>query len=210
MGASRVNRTAFAILGYLTCWGPMSGYDVKKALEGSASNFWAESYGQIYPILKRLHADGLARPVANAGDGSRGKRVYEVTPAGRKALDAWLGEPTDLGTVRDEFLLKLFFGKRLAPGVLRDRVEDHRRSQHRLLERYETMRRGLESSFPESEDMPYWRMTLRYGERVARAQMDWCNEALGEVGRIESARAVNGKTSMKAGRARRRPGGEKP
>ncbi len=210
MGASRVNRTAFAILGYLTCWGPMSGYDVKKALEGSASNFWAESYGQIYPILKRLDADGLARPVAKNGEGARGKRVYEVTAAGRKALDAWLGEPTEPETVRNEFLLKLFFGKRLGPGVLRDRLEDQRRSQRRLLERYETLRRGLESSFPDSEDMPYWRMTLRYGERAARAQMDWCNETLEEVARIESARAASGKTSRKAGRARRRRGGEKP
>ncbi len=194
-----MNRTTFAILGYLTCWAPMSGYDIKKALQGSASNFWAESYGQIYPILKRLTAEGLVRPLEDAPEGARGKRVFEVTAAGRDALDAWLAEPTELGTVRNEFLLKLFFGKRAAPAVLRGHIEKHRAAQERFLDHYEVVRRGLETSFPDSEDMPFWRITLRYGERERRAEVDWCNETLEELARIEArgARSVKMKANTK-------------
>lgn len=201
MAAPRVNRTTFAVLGYLACWGPMSGYDIKKALEGSASNFWAESYGQLYPILKRLAEEGLVRPQGREnGSSARGKKVFEITAAGTKALDAWLAEPTETGPVRHEFLLKMFFGKRAAPDVLRKHIEEHRQAQEEFLEHYEVLRRGLESSFPDSEDLPFWRITLRYGERERRAQIDWCNETLEEIARIEAPRARKKKKA--GGRAR--------
>lgn len=187
----------------------MSGYDIKKALEGSASNFWAESYGQLYPILKRLSEEGLVRPVAGPA-GARGKRVFESTAAGRKALDAWLVEPTEMSTVRNEFLLKLFFGKRASPHVLRRHLEQHRAEQQRLLEHYEVVRRGLEASFPDSEDMPFWRITLRYGEHDRRALIDWCDETLEELGRIEASRGPAKKEPKTTGRASARTRGDTP
>jgi DNA-binding PadR family transcriptional regulator len=33
---------------------PMSGYDIRKTVQESIRFFWSESYGQIYPALKRL------------------------------------------------------------------------------------------------------------------------------------------------------------
>ena len=48
----------YALLGMLSIR-PMSGYDIKKLIEASISNFWTESYGQIYPILKTLVAEKL-------------------------------------------------------------------------------------------------------------------------------------------------------
>jgi DNA-binding PadR family transcriptional regulator len=48
------------------------------------------------------------------------KRVYELTPAGREALRAWVDEPSDGPRVRDEFFTKLV----LAPMAgLADRME---------------------------------------------------------------------------------------
>jgi PadR family transcriptional regulator AphA len=32
----------------------MSGYDIRKTVQESIRFFWSESYGQIYPALKRL------------------------------------------------------------------------------------------------------------------------------------------------------------
>jgi hypothetical protein len=31
------------------------GYDIKKEVEERLSHFWSESYGHIYPMLRRLH-----------------------------------------------------------------------------------------------------------------------------------------------------------
>ena len=50
--------TPNALLGLLSL-GPMSGYDIRQLIPRSIGYFWNESYGQIYPGLKRLAAAGL-------------------------------------------------------------------------------------------------------------------------------------------------------
>ena len=46
------------ILGLLSL-GPRSGYDIKTVVDRSTRFFWAASYGQIYPELRRLEDEGL-------------------------------------------------------------------------------------------------------------------------------------------------------
>ena len=46
------------VLGLLAS-GPRSGYDIKTTVDRSTRFFWAASYGQIYPELRRLENDGL-------------------------------------------------------------------------------------------------------------------------------------------------------
>jgi len=55
---SRENKSRYALLGMLS-YMPMSGYDLRKFIESSTSNFWSESYAQIYPMLKQLTREGL-------------------------------------------------------------------------------------------------------------------------------------------------------
>ena len=50
--------TDYAILGMLTLR-PMSGYDIRATIGESIAYFWTESYGQIYPTLKRLTKEKL-------------------------------------------------------------------------------------------------------------------------------------------------------
>src|SRR5713101_9932570 len=65
---SKENKSRYAILGILS-QGPMSGYAIKKFIEASISNFWNESYGQIYPILKQLSEEGLTSTHAEKQEG---------------------------------------------------------------------------------------------------------------------------------------------
>ena len=101
---------------------PRSGYDLKRSIDRTIRHFWAASYGQIYPELKRLEEAGW---IVGADGGSRARRVYRATPAGRAALVDWLhGEETRI-ELRDESLLRLFFADTLpadeALGLLRAR-----------------------------------------------------------------------------------------
>ena len=60
--------TAYVILGMLA-WRPMSGYDIKATVDRSTRLFWAASYGQIYPELRRLAEAGLVEGEAESGVG---------------------------------------------------------------------------------------------------------------------------------------------
>ena len=64
----------------------LSGYDIKAVVDRSTRFFWAASYGQIYPELRRLEREGLIQG-EDEPRGERGRRVYKLTKAGRKALD---------------------------------------------------------------------------------------------------------------------------
>ena len=89
--------------------GPAHGYELKQALEqrfGSALP--PLNAGQVYTTLARLERDGLVVG-AEVPDDSRQKRVYELTPAGRAELEAWIATPTAGTRLRDEFFLKLVF-----------------------------------------------------------------------------------------------------
>ena len=84
----------------------MSGYDLKKLIEFSISNFWNESYAQIYPILKQLAKEGLTTSHVEKRVGKPDRYVYTITDAGQNELRRWLAEPAELQTQRNELLLK--------------------------------------------------------------------------------------------------------
>src|SRR5215216_5837443 len=101
----RENKSKYALLGVLSL-GPMSGYDIKKTIELSLSNFWSESYGQIYPILKSLVEEGQATITVERQMGKPNRHVYTLTGAGREELEGWLRKPVEYEVGRSEILLK--------------------------------------------------------------------------------------------------------
>jgi len=91
-----------------------SGYEIKQLVDSSARFFWAASYGQIYPELKRLEKAGLIAG-ADSSQGARRRTVYELTATGRKAARAWIASPPAVFEMRDEGLLELFFAGSIEP-----------------------------------------------------------------------------------------------
>src|SRR3981081_4699581 len=80
--------TGRVILGMLAL-GKHTGYDIKQFVDKSTRHFWAASYGQIYPELRRLEESGLVRGQSEPS-GGRARVVYELTGAGELALHGWL------------------------------------------------------------------------------------------------------------------------
>src|SRR5437660_12170868 len=85
--------TGRVILGMIA-FGKQTGYDIKAFVDKTTRYFWAASYGQIYPELKRLEDHGLIEGRAEPA-GGRARTVYELTPAGEAALYAWRGSHED-------------------------------------------------------------------------------------------------------------------
>jgi DNA-binding PadR family transcriptional regulator len=82
------------------------GYELKQSFEQEFGDLLpALNAGHIYVTLGRLERDGLVVGQVVPGD-SRGKRVYELTEAGRAALAAWIELPISGRRLKDEFFMK--------------------------------------------------------------------------------------------------------
>lgn len=180
----KTSKTRFAVLGILS-YGPMSGYDIKKFYEQNVAGFWSESYGQIYPILKRLSQEELATRSVQKQEGKPDRHIYAITKKGREELQQWLREPTGRHIGRHETLLKLMFGQQVS---IRDNIQQIRHFRDRQLgELKEIM--DLKERFEHTEvddpNMPYWRLAFGYGEHVNRAYIKWAEEAIAALNKMD-------------------------
>ena len=174
---NRRRSTPYAILGLLSLR-PMSGYDVRKASAESVGHFWSESYGQIYPALRELTEDGLARRTTERRAGKPDRHVYEITERGRTALRAWLVEPPRPTPVRSELLLKLFFGDEATAARQADWVAGLLAEANAQLEAYARIKRALRRDPTTSAHRAHWLITLSYGEHRAESHRRWASETL--------------------------------
>jgi PadR family transcriptional regulator, regulatory protein AphA len=158
---SSLSATARVILGLLK-FEPRTGYDVKRVTDYSTRFFWRASYGQIYPELRKLEAGGLVRS-RDEPHGRRLRRVYELTDEGERALSGWLGSEDDMFELRDEGLLRLFFGELVSDDVLLRLV----RRRREIFENHAALFRGIAAELGEIEGPSA--EVLRYGIEY----MDW-------------------------------------
>jgi DNA-binding PadR family transcriptional regulator len=98
--------------------GERSGYEIKKTLEESFHHFFRASYGSIYPALAELERGGHVEGREVSQEGRPAKKVYVMTPAGRRALETALAGEEPRHVVRSEFLVLMFFAHLLPPARL--------------------------------------------------------------------------------------------
>ena len=175
------NSSSYAVLGMLSLR-PMSGYEIKKTIEGSVSNFWNESFGQIYPMLARLVDAGFATESRSEADSRR--REYRITARGRTALREWLQQPARFQPSRNETLLKIFLAAEVDSEVASEHLGRFRRHHTDALERYAAIERRLTELYANHPGLPFWLLTLRYGQRESEALLEWCDEAERQVKKL--------------------------
>ena len=174
---SKENKSRYAILGVLS-QGPMSGYDIKKFIELSISNFWSESYGQIYPILKQLTEEGLTSSHTEKQEGKPERYIYTLTEKGWDALRDWLAEPAEYMVGRIEILLKLFFGRHTDVSTNIEHVQQFRALQVALLHKYAEIEKHINEVCLDEAERLYSLITLNYGQHESKTLVAWCDETL--------------------------------
>jgi hypothetical protein len=169
--ARRSSSSQEVLLGLLTVE-PMSGYDLGQSIRASIGFFWNESYGQIYPNLKKLAAAGL------------------VTAKTEKQVP------------RNELLLKLFFGVQAGPETVIGYVERRAKIEGSYLEKFRQIERELMSQMGRYPDVPYWRMAARFGQLELEAHLRWAEETLKALRKMEAGprRRAIGKEKRHAGK----------
>jgi DNA-binding PadR family transcriptional regulator len=177
---SSLSPTARVILGMLGL-GLRTGYEIKRLSHDSTRFFWGASFGQIYPELRRLEAQGLVEAEEDPRGGVP-RRAYRLTETGRARLREWLtsGAPL-LFEYRDEGLLKLFFGdlveREETLANLRRLADEHRQDAALFREQLEP--RATRQAADTGLEFPI--VALRYGIELLDWMADWAERAEAEL-----------------------------
>lgn len=172
-----LNATAYVILGMVSRE-PRSGYEIKALVDNTTRFFWAASYGQIYPELKRLSEIGLVEGI-DASTGDRKRTRYAITADGRAELKDWLRKPPQTAEMREEGLLKLFFSGALKPAEAVETLRSMRRARLELAETLRSIEPKPEAV--EKLDDPFPLIVLRAGIEFNEWFAEWCERTESEL-----------------------------
>ncbi len=171
------------LLGLLTIE-PMSGYDLGQMIKQTIHHFWNESYGQIYPNLRRLESDGFVTRKTQKQKGKPDRNIYSITNKGRERLQRWLQIEPQPEVPRNELLLKLFFGANASPQTIKGYVEQMAVRERAVLGRFAVIEREIakNTNYPGA---PYWQIALRFGQIEIEAHMRWAEETLAALRKLD-------------------------
>ena len=99
--------TSHALLGLLRLR-PWTTYELAKQVQKGLGWFWPRAERKLYDEPKHLVASGLATATEER-TGKRPRTMYAITPAGRKAMRAWLAEPSAPPVLEFEAMVRVFF-----------------------------------------------------------------------------------------------------
>src|SRR5262249_36205665 len=180
-----LSATGKVIIGMLAAR-PRSGYEIKQLVDKSARFFWAASYGQIYPELKRLEEAGLIKG-SDASQGARQRKVYKLTAQGRRAAEAGIARAPELSELRDEGLLQLFFAGSIEPArtaeIARESAAKAAATAAELRGLQEEIAREHEAAGPEYSPDPGSLTVLRYGIELNEWAAEWFDRAAEDLER---------------------------
>ncbi|MCK4578233.1 MAG: PadR family transcriptional regulator [Candidatus Marinimicrobia bacterium] len=185
---SKPNNTKYAVLGALALEG-CSGYDLKKFLSNSIGHFWKISYGQVYPLLKQLAAEGLATVKTETQKKRPSRNVYTITDEGMKELRLWLESPLEMThtDLPKEMLLRIFFGAFTSIDVTVRHLEQFKQWAQRGRTMYIGIEQHLNEEHAGHSHQPYWLSTLRMGMLNTDALLRWCDESLADLRKHETS-----------------------
>jgi DNA-binding PadR family transcriptional regulator len=191
-----------AILGFLIDQ-PMHGYELKRALSPALPPQRRVNDGVLYPMLKRMEAEGLISGRVERREGAPDRRVFHTTAAGRRAFEEWLQsaveEDDDVAydfMLGHPFLTKSLFFRRLSPAQVSRKLVDQLETSEAKLADFRRIRKGM----VERGVDPYRVAVLDLGIAQQREKVRWLKQMGSEVGRVrERSGKAAGKAAGKAG-----------
>jgi DNA-binding PadR family transcriptional regulator len=172
MSDRQLSTTEMVVLG-LVALGEQSGYDLALVARQSVGYLWTPSRSQIYKVLPRLVGYGMARARDVPQRDRPDKALYKITPAGHRALRAWLEQVDDEPPGGPNiFALKLFFCDLVPPRTAQGQLDGYRRFLETRLRRFTSMQ--LE---PEDTDSLFPQLILRRAIARIQATLIWVEEA---------------------------------
>lgn len=114
--------------------GEATGYEIRKMFEdGTFSHFQIASLGSIYPALTKLTQDGLVTFVEHEQENRPDKKIYQLTPEGRRSfLRTLLQTRPGEDRYRSDILFMLTFAEEM-PLELTEALIDEFAARHQMM-----------------------------------------------------------------------------
>jgi DNA-binding PadR family transcriptional regulator len=178
----------YVLLGFLN-YVPSTGYELKKLLDNSTQLFWHAELSQIYPILRKMEADGWVEAHVEPLKGRPDRKRYSITDTGRQAFRSWLSIPVDtIEPEKNEVLLKLFFSGSLDTATvlahLRLQLELRRAYLQRLQGPTRMEVAALIQATGQHREGVFWELILDYGEEQTKTAITWLEGAIQRVAQL--------------------------
>ncbi len=153
----------------------LTGYDIKKQIDGAISFFWKGSFGSIYPALGDMEKQGLVKRKKPDTSGGREKIIYQITGKGKDALRTWLNDEKAANDLKYETMLKMYFGGAEDRSVTIHNVEIFEKQVRENLEVLKLYKKNLEKVLDREDHMHYY-LTVTFGIETYEAYIRWCNK----------------------------------
>jgi DNA-binding PadR family transcriptional regulator len=187
VGAGLVSLRYF-ILGLLAQQS-MSGYDIKCVLKGLSWLTGSPSGGNLYPVLRALHAEDLVTVEIVPGRDRPTKKVYTINEAGRRELQVWIDQPAAPDRSLKAFVMLLLLASNFSTGVLMAHLQQRRAqvaAHHGAL--------CQAACLSQTRDNVGRFLAMDYGLAMASAEQSWLDDVLGDLSEqsplSDSGRAV--------------------
>ena len=170
----------YAILGLLT-YESLTGYELKQRFDSSINYFWSAHLSQIYRELVVLEKKSFVTVKTEPGEGRPDRKVYRITREGDHEFQNWLEKFPNLlsSTLRDEFLIRVFFGSRISTPELKYQLQKYMKEQQERLAVFRVMENRMNT--PEkkfAKERFYWFLTLKRGISCLMGDIQWAEECL--------------------------------
>jgi DNA-binding PadR family transcriptional regulator len=148
------------------------GYDLARQFGagGALGDVLRLETSMLYHHLKKLERNGWATTTTEPQGNRPPRQVHTLTDAGRDELKRWLAEPVErTRELRLDFLLKLYFARRLHPENVASLIDRQRTILADALGRLDAQAADV----PEGEDADFARDVLALRQRQTQAALNW-------------------------------------
>lgn len=168
----------FSILGLLNST-KSTGYDLIKVFNASKHLFKSPQASQVYRDLNTLEKNGyVTHTVINQVD-RPDKKVFSITPQGKKEFFTWLGQYPEDKTLNDPFLVYLFFDTSLDLSNGIKKLEKYKENQNNTLEKLEKNKNlKTEMSDNINNELEFWELCKLKSKYTCEANIKWADKAI--------------------------------
>ncbi len=148
---------------------PAHGYELMERYQATLAPICHLEMSNLYSVLRKLEAEGWVEGDLQPQGSRPPRRVFSVTRAGEQAFQDWLRVPVPRPRdIRVEFLLKLWFARRLGPEPLAQLID-------RQIAACDLYVDHLEEAIAASQD-DFEQTVLRVRQRAAASTAEWLRE----------------------------------